>query len=84
MLTKQVLIVLFACTSSVLAQTQPTGVIPGLGGYVKLLKACEGKEANAFCEGNGISGTCQEVSDACIVCKSCYMNYWADITRTIQ
>jgi hypothetical protein len=81
MLTKQVLFVLFACTSSVLAQLPG---IPGLGGYAELFKACQGKDTNADCEGNGISGTCQQVSDAYIVCKSCYMNYWADITRTIQ
>jgi hypothetical protein len=81
MLTKQVLIVLLACISSVHAQSPG---IPGLSGHAELFKACQGKDTNADCGGNGISGTCQQVSDAYIVCKSCYMNYWADITRTIQ
>jgi hypothetical protein len=64
--TKQVLFALFACTSSVLAQPQG---IPGSDGYVKLVKACQDKQTNAVCEVDGISGTCQDVNDAYLVCK---------------
>jgi hypothetical protein len=66
MLVKQVLFALLACTSSVHAQLLG---IPGLEGYAKLVKACQNKQTNAVCEVDGISGTCQDVSDAYLVCK---------------
>jgi hypothetical protein len=79
--TKQVLFALFACTSTVFAQSGSSSDFQELLGAID---ACKKEQIDAVCKVGKISGTCQEVSDAYIVCKSCYMNYWADITRTIQ